>query len=191
MAAACEREREPEPRAPENGFVSQEQHALLSRVDGCVLPFLGGFGAYQKRLVALTWIPAVFIGFSHFSDYFLLAQPNSTCLEAVNGTLNWTSPPPFLQQDNNYSGSAPDQIYELQTGLVQNVVTKVGERARARFHTHAHTGWCARALQNHRIAEREECESSAARAADEARASPRQRGASSGVGLRNVQGVPA
>ncbi|XP_036453135.1 solute carrier family 22 member 23 isoform X1 [Colossoma macropomum] len=142
MAAACEREREPEPRAPENGFVSAEQHALLSRVDGCVLHFLGGFGTYQKRLVALTWIPALFIGFSHFSDYFLLALPKTTCVEAAgNGTLNWTlplppPPPCALPQDFNgtglpANGSAlePENACtrwtsELQTGLVQNVVTK-------------------------------------------------------------------
>ncbi|KAI5613960.1 solute carrier family 22 member 23-like [Silurus asotus] len=74
---------------PENGFVTPEAPSpglMLSRVDGCVLPFLGGFGRYQKQLVVLTWIPALFIGFSQFSDYFLLAQPNSTCLRTSNGT---------------------------------------------------------------------------------------------------------
>ncbi|TSX17025.1 Solute carrier family 22 member 23 [Bagarius yarrelli] len=80
----------PPPPPPENGFVTPEAPSpglMLSRVDGCVLPFLGGFGRYQKQLVLLTWIPALFIGFSQFSDYFMLAQPNSTCVRAINGTI--------------------------------------------------------------------------------------------------------
>lgn len=83
---------------------------LLLDYDGSVLPFLGGLGGgYQKTLVLLTWIPALFIGFSQFSDSFLLDQPNFWCREAGKGAelagatatgrwgagdvANWTSPP--------------------------------------------------------------------------------------------------
>ncbi|XP_035882473.1 solute carrier family 22 member 23 isoform X3 [Phyllostomus discolor] len=83
---------------------------LLLDYDGSVLPFLGGLGGgYQKTLVLLTWIPALFIGFSQFSDSFLLDQPNFWCREAGKGAelagvtatgrwgaedlVNWTSPP--------------------------------------------------------------------------------------------------
>lgn len=80
---------------------------LLLDYDGSVLPFLGGLGGgYQKTLVVLTWIPALFIGFSQFSDSFLLDQPNFWCHGAGKGTElagatvtgrwgdmgNWTSP---------------------------------------------------------------------------------------------------
>ncbi|XP_059879698.1 solute carrier family 22 member 23 isoform X3 [Delphinus delphis] len=83
---------------------------LLLDYDGSVLPFLGGLGGgYQKTLVLLTWIPALFIGFSQFSDSFLLDQPNFWCREDGKGAepagvtatarggggdlANWTSPP--------------------------------------------------------------------------------------------------
>ncbi|XP_031291129.2 solute carrier family 22 member 23 isoform X2 [Camelus dromedarius] len=82
---------------------------LLLDYDGSVLPFLGGLGGgYQKTLVLLTWIPALFIGFSQFSDSFLLDQPNFWCRGAGKGAepagvtaagrwgggdlANWTSP---------------------------------------------------------------------------------------------------
>ncbi|KAB0358692.1 hypothetical protein FD754_002848, partial [Muntiacus muntjak] len=59
---------------------------LLLDYDGSVLPFLGGLGGgYQKTLVLLTWIPALFIGFSQFSDSFLLDQPNFRCRGAGKG----------------------------------------------------------------------------------------------------------
>lgn len=82
---------------------------LLLDYDGSVLPFLGGLGGgYQRTLVLLTWIPALFIGFTQFSDSFLLDQPNFWCRGAGKGselagtTLggpwgepgNWTSPAP-------------------------------------------------------------------------------------------------
>ncbi|XP_063115880.1 solute carrier family 22 member 23 isoform X2 [Cavia porcellus] len=82
---------------------------LLLDYDGSVLPFLGGLGgSYQRTLVLLTWIPALFIGFSQFSDSFLLDQPNFWCRGAGKGSElagatvtgrwgdlgNWTSPPP-------------------------------------------------------------------------------------------------
>ncbi|TKC40392.1 hypothetical protein EI555_019232 [Monodon monoceros] len=83
---------------------------LLLDYDGSVLPFLGGLGgSYQKTLVLLTWIPALFIGFSQFSDSFLLDQPNFWCRGDGKGAepagvtatarggggdlANWTSPP--------------------------------------------------------------------------------------------------
>ncbi|XP_059793803.1 solute carrier family 22 member 23 isoform X7 [Balaenoptera ricei] len=83
---------------------------LLLDYDGSVLPFLGGLGGgYQKTLVLLTWIPALFIGFSQFSDSFLLDQPNFWCRGDSKGAepagvtatgrwgggdlANWTTPP--------------------------------------------------------------------------------------------------
>lgn len=82
---------------------------LLLDYDGSVLPFLGGLGGgYQRTLVLLTWIPALFIGFTQFSDSFLLDQPNFWCRGAGKGSElagaaaggrwgdlgNWTSPAP-------------------------------------------------------------------------------------------------
>ncbi|KAI1889213.1 hypothetical protein AGOR_G00176800, partial [Albula goreensis] len=127
----------------ENGFVSSEPAfaRLLPQIDGCVLPFLGGFGKYQKQLIVLTWIPALFIGFSQFSDYFLLAQPNNTCVHPTLNNGNWsgswslnftngsTSAPPFDSDDthadsNNTQCMCDEWKFEPQTGLTQNVVTK-------------------------------------------------------------------
>ncbi|XP_062850666.1 solute carrier family 22 member 23 [Trichomycterus rosablanca] len=92
------REGSPGVPAAENGMVTPDSGPspglLVSRVDGCVLPYLGGFGRYQKQLVLLTWIPALFIGFSQMSDQFLLARPTiSACLHSprdMNGTGNGT-----------------------------------------------------------------------------------------------------
>lgn len=132
---------------PENGFTPLEHPVprLLPHIDGSVLPSLGGFGKHQKQLVVLTWIPALFIGFSQFSDYFLLAQPNGTCVQPLANQSNWTaaSPPvtvtsgaPALQLKGNGTGegygdgsgmlcACKEWRLELQTGLSQNVVTKV------------------------------------------------------------------
>ncbi|PWA28580.1 hypothetical protein CCH79_00013530 [Gambusia affinis] len=128
---------------PENGFTPLERPAprLLPHIDGCVLPSLGGFGRHQKQLVVLTWIPALFIGFSQFSDHFLLAQPNGTCVLPAGNHSNWTGPPllasgaPALQLRANGTAEEPrdnagllcaceERRLELQTGLLQNVVTK-------------------------------------------------------------------
>ncbi|XP_049443760.1 solute carrier family 22 member 23 [Epinephelus fuscoguttatus] len=131
---------------PENGFTPLEHPVprLLPHIDGSVLPSLGGFGKHQKQLVVLTWIPALFIGFSQFSDYFLLAQPNGTCVQPLTNESNWTaaSPPvtvtagaPALQLKGNGTGegygdssgmlcACKEWRLELQTGLSQNVVTK-------------------------------------------------------------------
>lgn len=130
---------------PENGFTPLEPPAprLLPHIDGSVLPALGGFGKHQKQLVVLTWIPALFIGFSQFSDYFLLAQPNGTCVQPLSNDSNWTgtSPPvsvtgAALQLRGNGTGegygdgigmlcACKEWRLELDTGLSQNVVTKV------------------------------------------------------------------
>uniref|UniRef100_A0A8C6Y7Z1 Solute carrier family 22 member 23 n=1 Tax=Naja naja TaxID=35670 RepID=A0A8C6Y7Z1_NAJNA len=67
---------------------------LLLDYDGSVLPFLGGLGGgHQKTFIFLTWIPALFIGFSQFSDSFLLVQPISWC-KGTDGQSNWTEFPP-------------------------------------------------------------------------------------------------
>lgn len=135
---------------PENGFTPLEHPAprLLPHIDGSVLPSLGGFGKHQKQLVVLTWIPALFIGFSQFSDYFLLAQPNGTCVQPLANHSNWTAASPpvtaapaLLQLRGNGTGegygdgsgmlcACKEWRLELQTGLSQNVVTKVTSEIR-------------------------------------------------------------
>lgn len=134
---------------PENGFVSPETTSpgLLTRIDHSVLPFLGGFGKYQKQLIVLTWIPALFIGFSQYSDNFLLAQPNNTCLQpllnqsnesAAHSSLlgspkNSTTRSAYIyatgsygiNDTNNKQCNCNEWTFEMHTGLVQNVVTKV------------------------------------------------------------------
>ncbi|XP_048063821.1 solute carrier family 22 member 23 [Megalobrama amblycephala] len=122
----------------ENGNVSQpEPPKRLSQVDTVVLPFLGGFGRYQRRLVALTWIPAFLISFIQFSDHFLLGQPDRKCVRPDQGSAgNGTGSDRDLFLDLIANGSdATDNSYvtacmcsewrfELQSGLQQNVVTK-------------------------------------------------------------------
>ncbi|XP_046884364.1 solute carrier family 22 member 23 [Hypomesus transpacificus] len=140
---------ETEDHQPENGFVPPESTSpgSLTRIDGCVLPFLGGFGKYQRHLIVLTWIPAIFIGFSQYSDNFLLAQPNNTCVQPLtnttnlsrthsslyNGPGNSTTRPAYIYANGSYgtrNDSANMQCmckewtFELHTGLVRNVVTK-------------------------------------------------------------------
>ncbi|KAL1022707.1 hypothetical protein UPYG_G00031310 [Umbra pygmaea] len=150
VAEAQRQDRDQPP--PENGFMPLEQTQaprLLPHFDASVLPSLGGFGKHQKQLVFLTWIPALFIGFSQFSDHFLLAQPNGTCVEPLVNGSNWTlgslklpvtatnrgigTPTPYLRV-NGTRESVGDSggmqcackkwKLELQTGLSQNVVTK-------------------------------------------------------------------
>ncbi|KAL3055231.1 hypothetical protein OYC64_018009 [Pagothenia borchgrevinki] len=138
-----------EDHQPENGFVSPETTSpgLLTLTDGSVLPFLGGFGKYQKQLIVLTWIPALFIGFSQYSDNFLLAQPNNTCIQPLaNLTYHNATHSSLLDGPKNISARAArmyangsygihndtanmhcgcsEWTFELHTGLVQNVVTK-------------------------------------------------------------------
>lgn len=117
---------------------------LLLDYDGSVLPFLGGLGGgYQRTLVLLTWVPALFIGFSKFSDSFLLDQPDFWCREA-DGQGNWSGslapshanhsgngsifPPPGLPTPAGGNASECDcheWHYRIRAGLVQNVVSKV------------------------------------------------------------------
>ncbi|XP_030607175.1 solute carrier family 22 member 23-like [Archocentrus centrarchus] len=113
---------------PENGFVSPETTSpeLLTRIDGSVLPFLGAFGKYQKQLIVLTWIPALFIGFSQYSDDFLLAQPNNTCIQPLANLTNERIGPSSTVHNNanNTQCNCTEWTFEMHTGLVQNVVTK-------------------------------------------------------------------
>ncbi|XP_034559468.1 solute carrier family 22 member 23-like [Notolabrus celidotus] len=138
-----------EDHQPENGFVSPETTSagLLTRIDCAVLPFLGGFGKYQKQLIVLTLIPALFIGFSQYSDNFLLAQPNNTCVQPLanqsnhtvgyssllDGPKNNSARPAYVYANgsygthndtNNMQCRCSEWTFELHTGLVQNVVTK-------------------------------------------------------------------
>ncbi|XP_068604959.1 uncharacterized protein [Brachionichthys hirsutus] len=140
-----------ESHQPENGFVSPESTTtpggLLARTDNSVLPFLGGFGKYQKQLIVLTWIPALFIGFSQYSDNFLLAQPNNTCVQplawndsnqtggfsSLESPRRVTAAPAHTRADgsrgarnatDNTQCGCNEWSFEMHTGLVQNVVTK-------------------------------------------------------------------
>ncbi|KAM4028768.1 solute carrier family 22 member 23 [Anomaloglossus baeobatrachus] len=122
---------------------SRCSHLLLD-YDGTVLPFLGGLGSFQRRLVLLTWIPALFLAFSQFSDFFMLDQPDKWC--KTNGSLPGKRSPPHL---GNASSPAPELMlpttaspgtgivpphndsclchewsYQIHAGLVQNVVSK-------------------------------------------------------------------
>uniref|UniRef100_A0A8C0J6S7 Solute carrier family 22 member 23 n=1 Tax=Chelonoidis abingdonii TaxID=106734 RepID=A0A8C0J6S7_CHEAB len=119
---------------------------LLLDYDGSVLPLLGGLGGgYQRTLVLLTWIPALFIGFSQFSDSFLLDQPDFWCREADgqgNGTghltrgsanhsqssgagmLGTPALPTLPPGDNASQCHCHEWQYRIRAGLVQNVVSK-------------------------------------------------------------------
>ncbi|XP_031445160.1 solute carrier family 22 member 23 [Phasianus colchicus] len=114
---------------------------LLLDYDGSVLPFLGGLGGgYQRTLVLLTWVPALFIGFSKFSDSFLLDQPDFWCRQA-DGQGNWSVAPGHGNRSGNGSIFPPAALptpvagnasecdchewhYRIRAGLVQNVVSK-------------------------------------------------------------------
>ncbi|NWQ65652.1 S22AN protein, partial [Neopipo cinnamomea] len=117
---------------------------LLLDYDGSVLPFLGGLGGrYQRTLVLLTWVPALVIGFSKFSDSFLLDQPDFWCREA-DGHGNWSGTLAPIHANHSGNGSifppAPglptpaagnasecgcrEWHYRIRAGLVQNVVSK-------------------------------------------------------------------
>ncbi|OCT74446.1 solute carrier family 22 member 23 [Xenopus laevis] len=122
---------------------------LLLDYDGSVLPFLGGLGRYNKRLVLLTWIPALFLSFSQFSDFFLLDQPDKWC--QVNSSLGVhgrqahggndssgapgvllllpppqlpTTPAPTSATNHTDSCLCNKWDYRIRAGLLQNVVSK-------------------------------------------------------------------
>ncbi|XP_013919555.1 PREDICTED: solute carrier family 22 member 23-like [Thamnophis sirtalis] len=128
---------------------------LLLDYDGSVLPFLGRLGGgHQKALIFLTWIPALFIGFSQFSDSFLLVHPISRC-KGTDGKGNWSEfppqPPPrglTTSPSYNHSSSysrgilaAPElptpegkndsychcseRYHRIPAGLQQNIVSKI------------------------------------------------------------------
>ncbi|XP_066480020.1 solute carrier family 22 member 23 isoform X2 [Tiliqua scincoides] len=78
------------PPPPPSGSCSP----LLLDYDGSVVPLLGGLGGrHQKTLILLTWIPALFIGFSQFSDNFLL---DYWCQGTDGPQGNWTAGHPHL-----------------------------------------------------------------------------------------------
>ncbi|XP_053099634.1 solute carrier family 22 member 23 isoform X1 [Hemicordylus capensis] len=139
----------PAPPPPRSGSCCSP---LLLDYDGSVLPLLGGLGGgHQKTLILLTWIPALFIGFSQFSDNFLL---DSRC-QRTDGQGNGTghphlparapAPSPIYNLNNSTSYSrgmlaAPElptpetknasdcqcseRHYRITGGLEQNVVSK-------------------------------------------------------------------
>ncbi|XP_060100155.1 solute carrier family 22 member 23 isoform X2 [Heteronotia binoei] len=137
----------PPPPPPPTGSCSP----LLLDYDGSVLPLLGGLGGgHQKTLVLLTWIPALFIGFSQFSDSFLLDQPTYWC-KGTDGRGNWTGHPhlspnrlsaghgynqsysrgmlaapqlPTPETKNTSQCQCNERHYWITAGLEQNVVSK-------------------------------------------------------------------
>lgn len=132
--AVCQLDTEAHP--PENGFVTPETSRtpdILSQIDGGVFARLGGFGRFQIQLVVLTCIPAIFIGFSQFSDYFLLGQPYNTCARVhENNSDPSAAAPAFSGVSNGSNGTdrssqcfCKQSEYKLETGLERNVVTKV------------------------------------------------------------------
>ncbi|XP_041103843.1 solute carrier family 22 member 23-like isoform X2 [Polyodon spathula] len=132
------------PEFPENGFVATEKASsgVLCEYDESVAPYLGGFGKYQKQLILLTWIPALFIGYSQNSDSLLLAQPGYTCKSVtVSGGNRTINPVSYVNttngsrtayvhgndsrnEINNADCLCNDRKYNISIGLVKNVVTK-------------------------------------------------------------------
>lgn len=114
----------------------------LAQVDGVVFPFLGGFGRYQKRLMLLSWLPALIISCNQYSDYIHLAQPNITCSSpnassSFFGGFRRTLPLPSLNGsafiNDNYEEyevecSCKERHIHLDSGLKKNVVTQVRMR---------------------------------------------------------------
>ncbi|KAM9308580.1 solute carrier family 22 member 23 [Gastrophryne carolinensis] len=126
---------------------------LLLDYDGSVLPFLGGLGSFNRRLVLLTWVPALFLSFSQFSDFFLLDIPDKWCKS--NGSSLDSSHASHLHLGNETTTAMPSPevlllppplptlpmatppftnhtdsclchqwTYQIHAGLVQNVVSK-------------------------------------------------------------------
>uniref|UniRef100_A0A8C9KXU8 Solute carrier family 22 member 23 n=2 Tax=Serinus canaria TaxID=9135 RepID=A0A8C9KXU8_SERCA len=130
------------PTSPPSPFLSFGPSPLLLDYDGSVLPSWGAGGRYQRTLVLLTWVPALVIGFSKFSDSFLLDQPDFWCREADGqGNWSWTLAPIHANHSGNGSIFPPPGLptpaggnasecgcrewhYRIRAGLVQNVVSK-------------------------------------------------------------------
>ncbi|MBN3275108.1 S22AN protein, partial [Polyodon spathula] len=144
MAVETLNSEEVHPEFSENGFVATENTSsgVLCEYDEYVAPYLGGFGKYQKQLILLTWIPALFIGYSQNSDSLLLALPGYTCKSVTVSWANTTVNPVSYVNTTNGSRTAyvhgndsindinktdclcADRKYNISIGLVQNVVTK-------------------------------------------------------------------
>ncbi|KAJ1200791.1 hypothetical protein NDU88_004612 [Pleurodeles waltl] len=132
------------------GSAGEAPSPLLLDFDGSVMPVAGALGPYSRRLVLLTWIPMLFIGFSQFSDSFLLDQPDYWCLGSrgndtghrLLGPTGGPGLPPShnLSQQSRALGERPAPAgdphlgadcgchqwqYQIRAGLVQNVVSKV------------------------------------------------------------------
>ncbi|OCT76384.1 solute carrier family 22 member 23 isoform X1 [Xenopus laevis] len=137
------------PVSPGRPEATSRYNSLLLDYDGSVLPFLG---TYNKRLVLLTWIPALFLSFSQFSDFFLLDQPDKWC--QVNSSLGVHGPAGTRSHGGNDSSGAPGLLlllpppqlpttpaptsatnhtdsclcnkwdYRIRAGLLHNVVSK-------------------------------------------------------------------
>lgn len=130
------------------GSAAEAPSQLLLDFDREVMPLAGSLGPYTRRLVLLTWIPMLFIGFSQFSDSFLLDQPDYWCLGSRdNSTAHRLLGPtggPGMAPSHNLSHSrgllehpahaedpqlgedcqCSEWSYQIRTGLGQNVVSK-------------------------------------------------------------------
>lgn len=119
---------------------------LLLDFDREVMPVAGGLGLYTRRLVLLTGVPMRLIGFSQFSDSFLLDQPGDWC--RGNATAHRLLAPtggPVVGPEHNMSHSrgllehpahaedpqlgkdcqCSEWSYQIRAGLGQNVVSKL------------------------------------------------------------------
>uniref|UniRef100_A0A803YAP3 Solute carrier family 22 member 23 n=1 Tax=Meleagris gallopavo TaxID=9103 RepID=A0A803YAP3_MELGA len=100
---------------------------LGSLLPGLIRRVIGLRDFLCRTLVLLTWVPALFIGFSKFSDSFLLDQPDFWCRQA-DGQGNWSHIPPG-RSAHPVAGNASEcdcheWHYRIRAGLVQNVVSK-------------------------------------------------------------------
>uniref|UniRef100_A0A8C3KT19 Solute carrier family 22 member 23 n=1 Tax=Chrysolophus pictus TaxID=9089 RepID=A0A8C3KT19_CHRPC len=113
---------------------------LGSLLPGLVRRVIGLRDFLCRTLVLLPWVPALFIGFSKFSDSFLLDQPDFWCRQA-DGQGNWSVAPGHGNRSGNGSIFPPAALptpvagnasecdchewhYRIRAGLVQNVVSK-------------------------------------------------------------------
>ncbi|XP_067857872.1 solute carrier family 22 member 23-like [Heptranchias perlo] len=147
---AVERDDQHQPPAAATDSRSAEQPSRgIGDFDGTVLRLLGGLGSYQKKIILLTWIPAILIGLSRSSDCFFTAEPqifcksNGTRLGTVliaharvgvnrTGQLEKITPPGAKgrtgeQSDINTTSrecQCKEWDYKIHAALTQNIVTK-------------------------------------------------------------------